>query len=62
MILARPAKGLAAVLVYDLPHTVSSVPAEEAAAMGMVNAVVPHAELEGFALDWAGEILTRIID
>ncbi len=30
--------------------------AEEAAAMGMVNAVVPHAELERFALDWAREI------
>jgi naphthoate synthase len=33
--------------------------AEEAAAMGMVNAVVPHAELERFALDWAREILTK---
>ncbi len=30
--------------------------AEEAAQMGMVNAVVPHAELESFALDWAREI------
>ncbi len=27
--------------------------AEEAAAMGMVNAAVPHAELETVALDWA---------
>ncbi len=33
--------------------------AEEAAAMGMVNAVVPHAELEAFALDWAKEIVTK---
>jgi naphthoate synthase len=30
--------------------------AEEAAAMGMVNAVVPHAELEDTALEWAKEI------
>jgi naphthoate synthase len=30
--------------------------AEEAAAMGMVNAVVPHAELEREALAWAAEI------
>jgi naphthoate synthase len=33
--------------------------AEDAAAMGMVNAVVPHAELEGFALDWAREIVNK---
>jgi naphthoate synthase len=33
--------------------------AEQAAAMGMVNAVVPHAELESFALDWAREIMTK---
>ncbi|MBW2420239.1 MAG: 1,4-dihydroxy-2-naphthoyl-CoA synthase [Deltaproteobacteria bacterium] len=33
--------------------------AEAAAAMGMVNAVVPHAELESFALDWAREIVTK---
>jgi len=33
--------------------------AEEAAAMGMVNAVVPHEELETFALDWAKEIVTK---
>lgn len=33
--------------------------ADEAAAMGMVNAVVPHAELEAFALDWAKEIVTK---
>ena len=33
--------------------------AEQAAAMGMVNAVVPHAELEPFALDWAREIVTK---
>jgi naphthoate synthase len=30
--------------------------AHEAHAMGMVNAVVPHAELETVALDWAREI------
>ncbi len=30
--------------------------AEEAAAMGMVNAAVPHAELEATALDWARAI------
>ncbi len=33
--------------------------AEQAAAMGMVNAVVPHAELESFALEWAREIVTK---
>ena len=33
--------------------------AEAAAAMGMVNAVVPHAEIESFALDWAREILDK---
>ena len=33
--------------------------AEQAAAMGMVNAVVPHAKLEEFALDWAAEINTK---
>ena len=27
--------------------------------MGMVNAVVPHAELEDFALGWAAEINTK---
>jgi naphthoate synthase len=30
--------------------------AEEAFQMGMVNAVVPHAELEDFALEWGAEI------
>ncbi len=30
--------------------------AEQGAAMGMVNAVVPHAELEKFALAWAAKI------
>ncbi|CAN5142962.1 1,4-dihydroxy-2-naphthoyl-CoA synthase [soil metagenome] len=30
--------------------------AEEAQAMGMVNAAVPHSELEAVALEWAGEI------
>jgi naphthoate synthase len=33
--------------------------AREAHGMGMVNAVVPHAELESFALDWAREINTK---
>ena len=30
--------------------------ADEAAAMGMVNAVVPHDEIESFALDWGAAI------
>ena len=33
--------------------------AEQAMAMGMVNAVVPHAQLEDFALDWAEEINSK---
>jgi naphthoate synthase len=33
--------------------------AEAGAAMGMVNAVVPHAELERVALDWAGRITAK---
>jgi naphthoate synthase len=33
--------------------------AQEAFEMGMVNAVVPHAELENFSLDWAQEINTK---
>jgi naphthoate synthase len=33
--------------------------AREAYEMGMVNAVVPHAELERFALDWAKEINSK---
>jgi naphthoate synthase len=33
--------------------------ADEAAAMGMVNAAVPHADLERVALDWAREINTK---
>ncbi len=33
--------------------------ADEAKAMGMVNAVVPHAQLEEFALGWAAEINTK---
>ena len=33
--------------------------AQEALEMGMVNAVVPHEELEGFALSWAAEINTK---
>jgi len=36
-----------------------SYDAERAHAMGMVNAVVPHAELEDFALGWAAEINTK---
>ena len=33
--------------------------AEESEKMGMVNAVVPHTELESFALDWAREINSK---
>jgi naphthoate synthase len=33
--------------------------ADEAAAMGMVNASVPHAELEDVALEWAAEINSK---
>lgn len=33
--------------------------AEEGAAMGMVNAVVPHAELENFALSWGEAINSK---
>lgn len=33
--------------------------AQEAFEMGMVNAVVPHAELENFAYNWGREILTK---
>ncbi|MFA7447147.1 MAG: 1,4-dihydroxy-2-naphthoyl-CoA synthase [Weeksellaceae bacterium] len=33
--------------------------AQEAYEMGMVNAVVPHLELEEFAFDWGQEILTK---
>lgn len=33
--------------------------ADQAQAMGMVNAVVPHAQLEDFALDWAQEINSK---
>jgi len=36
-----------------------SYTAEEAKAMGMVNAVVPHAELETTALEWAAEINSK---
>ncbi len=36
-----------------------SYSAQEAYDMGMVNAVVPHDELEEFAFDWAQEILTK---
>ena len=33
--------------------------AQEAADMGMVNAVVPHADLENFALGWAKEVNSK---
>ena len=33
--------------------------AQEAHEMGMVNAVVPHGELESFALEWAAEINSK---
>ncbi len=33
--------------------------AQEAHEMGMVNAVVPHAELESFALEWTAEINSK---
>jgi naphthoate synthase len=33
--------------------------ADQAMAMGMVNAVVPHEQLEDFALDWAQEINSK---
>lgn len=36
-----------------------SYSAQEAYEMGMVNAVVPHEELDQFAYDWAQEILTK---
>jgi naphthoate synthase len=36
-----------------------SYSAEEAHQMGMVNAVVPHAELENTALEWAAEINSK---
>ena len=36
-----------------------SYTAEQAHQMGMVNAVVPHAELESTALEWAAEINTK---
>ncbi len=36
-----------------------SYSAQEAFEMGMVNAVVPHAELEQTAYEWAQEILTK---
>ncbi len=39
--------------IFFLGRTYS---AQEAFEMGMVNAVVPHADLEAVALEWAGEI------
>ena len=37
----------------------ASYSAQEAYEMGMVNAVVPHAELEQTAFNWAQEIMTK---
>lgn len=34
-------------------------PAQEAFEMGMVNAVIPHADLEAVALEWAAEIAAK---
>ncbi|HUF94998.1 MAG TPA: 1,4-dihydroxy-2-naphthoyl-CoA synthase [Acidimicrobiia bacterium] len=42
--------------IFFLGRTYS---AEEAYEMGMVNAVVPHADLESVALEWAGEIVKK---
>jgi naphthoate synthase len=42
--------------IFFLGRTYS---AEEAYQMGMVNAVVPHADLESVALEWAGEIVKK---
>lgn len=42
--------------IFFLGRTYS---ADEAAAMGMVNASVPHAELETVALDWAREVTAK---
>ncbi len=42
--------------IFFLGHNYS---AAEAAAMGMVNACVPHAELEETALQWAAEIMNK---
>jgi naphthoate synthase len=36
-----------------------NISAQQAFEMGMVNAVVPHEELEAFALDWAAEVNTK---
>jgi naphthoate synthase len=42
--------------IFFLGRTYSAVEAYE---MGMVNAVVPHSELESVALEWAGEIVKK---
>ena len=42
--------------VFFLEHRYT---AQEAFEMGMVNAVVPHAELDQFAYDWGQTILTK---
>ena len=42
--------------IFFLGHDYS---AQEAFEMGMVNAVVDHADLEKFALDWAGDIVAK---
>jgi len=42
--------------IFFLGH---SYTAQEAHRMGMVNAVVPHQDLEGVALEWAGEVASK---
>jgi naphthoate synthase len=42
--------------IFFLGRTYSAAEAYE---MGMVNAVVPHSELESVALEWAGEIVEK---
>jgi len=42
--------------IFFLGRTYSAAEAYE---MGMVNAVVPHSELESVALEWAGEIVKK---
>lgn len=55
VILARPAEGLAAVLVYDLPHTVSSVGTAEVAAWGRDPEALLAVGLENLAAEPAPE-------
>lgn len=49
VVLARPAEGLAAVLVYDLPHTVSSAAREDLAAWGLSEPELLALGLENLA-------------